>query len=66
MPGVPHRTSYILASFMLEPRSSTLAWMCLWVSSWDSTLGRSVPHSARSSLIWNQEAQVSTAHSALK
>ena len=50
-PGPCHHTSYILASFTLEPRSSTLVWMCRWVSSWVSTLGRSVPHSARSSLI---------------
>ena len=50
-PSPCHHTSYILASFTLEPRSSTLVWTCRWVSSWVSTLGRSVPHSARSSLI---------------
>lgn len=50
-PSPCRRTSYILASFTLEPRSSTLLWTCRWVSSWVSTLGRSVPHSARSSLI---------------
>lgn len=32
-PSPCHHTSYILASFTLEPRSSTLVWMCCWVSS---------------------------------
>lgn len=48
-------TSYIRASFTLEAKSSTLVWMWRWTSSWDSTLGKSFPHSALSSFIWNKQ-----------